>query len=186
MVLTPWNSFFVHLLHQNVRMELKTRVLVRVIRYVMIFSLLFGRFWTNVHFIYILFIGCIGAVSAYIGALVSFTCFARFLSLSPRDFSRRFIQDSNGQKHSEQTEKIGNVLVTKLEKLCVQLCACAVSACAMCIDNSLFVFSKHFKSSKNSILVHCILRTTETGRQQFNGNFFRFIQLAKCHQTLEV
>lgn len=86
--------------------------------------MLFDKFWTNVH-ICILYgvMWCVYIVQwVHIGALVSFTCFVCFC------FCFFIYTDTLGGKHSEQTEKIGNVLVTKL-KLYVHLCACAECVC---------------------------------------------------------
>lgn len=122
------------------------------------------------------------AVSAYISALVTFTCFVWFFSLIERFlFFHHLYRITMGQKHGEQTEKLENVLVTKLKKtFCVQLCACAVGACALTI-----VFFKAFQIIKKFNFVFRIAfggQMKKTGRHQFNGNFFSSFIWQMCHQ----
>lgn len=136
---------------------------------------------------YVMYIGCIVQwVHVLVHWFRSHVLYDFSLSRSPssRKFFSPLIWDNNGQKHSEpKTEKFGNVLITKL-KLCVQLCACAVSACAMCIDNIMFFYSKHFKSSKNSIFLRCIRRSNDTGSHQSDEK--EFLLIIHCENGLNI
>lgn len=141
-------------------------VLVRV-------SLLFDKFWTNVQLIYIWIVQW---VHVYIGALVSFTCFSyvfHFHSHRARIFQLYHCMCGGG-KHSEQTEKIGYVLVTKLKTLCAAVCMCSACVC-MCIDNSFF---KHFKSSKNSVFAFTFCGQMKLANNNSIGTFSSFISLS--------